>query len=167
MRRSPTRVRRWAKGDGVVTFGEAFTVQPFNNLVVTQDMTGQQIKDALEQSWQGCFGRTQATVILQTSATFHYQYNATNQTASCGNNITAMTLNGSPIDLSTTYKVAMNNFLADGGDSFPAMKAGTNRVNAARLRRRCPHAVPRRAHASRRCAGSAGPHHVYPLRPAS
>jgi len=117
------------EGDGVVTFGEAFTVQPFNNLVVTQDMTGQQIKDALEQSWQGCFGRTQATVILQTSATFHYQYNATNQTASCGNNITAMTLNGSPINLSTTYKVAMNNFVADGGDSFPAMKAGTNRVN--------------------------------------
>src|SRR4029079_8876537 len=58
------------EGDGVVTYGEAFTVQPFNNLVVTQDMTGQQIMDALEQSWQGCFGRTQSTVILQTLATF-------------------------------------------------------------------------------------------------
>ena len=42
---------------GQVTFGEAFAVQPFNNLVSTQDMTGQQIKDTLEQSFQGCFGR--------------------------------------------------------------------------------------------------------------
>ena len=44
------------EGDGVVTFGEAFAVQPFNNLVVTQDMTGAQIKAALEQSFQGCLG---------------------------------------------------------------------------------------------------------------
>ncbi len=43
---------------GQVTFGETFAVQPFNNLVSTQDMTGQQIKDTLEQSFKGCFGRT-------------------------------------------------------------------------------------------------------------
>ena len=30
---------------GQVTYGEAFTVQPFNNLVVTQTLTGAQIKD--------------------------------------------------------------------------------------------------------------------------
>jgi len=89
-------------------------------------MTGQQIKDALEQSWQGCFGRTQSTVILQVSSTFHYSYDVSQD---CGSRITSMMLNGSPLVMSTTYKVAMNNFLADGGDSFPAMKAGTNRVN--------------------------------------
>ncbi|HEY8177541.1 MAG TPA: bifunctional metallophosphatase/5'-nucleotidase [Candidatus Limnocylindria bacterium] len=111
---------------GQVTFGEAFTVQPFNNLVSTQDMTGQQIKDTLEQSFIGCFGRTQATVILQVSAAFHYTYNSS---LTCGNRITAMTLNGSPLNLGTTYRVTMNNFLADGGDSFPGFKAGTNRVN--------------------------------------
>ena len=111
---------------GEVTYGEAFSVQPFNNLVVTQDMTGQQIKDTLEQSWFGCFGRTQATVILQVSSTFHYSYDATQ---GCGSRITSMTLNGTALDMGTTYKVAMNNFLADGGDSFPGMKAGTNRVN--------------------------------------
>ena len=31
--------------------------------------------------------------------------------------------------MTTTYKVTMNNFLADGGDSFPGFRAGTNRVN--------------------------------------
>ena len=111
---------------GQVTFGEAFTVQPFNNLVATQEMTGQQIKDTLEQSFKGCFGRTQDTVILQVSAEFHYSYN---ESLACGSRITSMTLNGSPLLMGTTYKVTMNNFLADGGDSFPGFRAGTNRVN--------------------------------------
>ena len=34
---------------GQVTYGEAFAVQPFNNLVTTQTFTGAQIKDVLEQ----------------------------------------------------------------------------------------------------------------------
>ena len=111
---------------GEVTFGEAFNVQPFNNLVATQDMTGAQIKQVLEESFLGCFGRTQNTVILQVSAEFHYSYDTTK---ACGLRITAMTLNGQPLSLTTTYKVTMNNFLADGGDTFPGFRAGTNRVN--------------------------------------
>jgi 5'-nucleotidase len=112
---------------GQVTYGEAFTVQPFNNLVVTQSLTGAQIKGTLEQSWIDCFGRTQATVILQVSAELHYSYNAA---LPCGSRITSITVNGTPIDPTATYKVAMNNFLADGGDSFPGFKAGTGRVYA-------------------------------------
>jgi 5'-nucleotidase len=111
---------------GEVTFGEAFNVQPFNNLVSTQDMTGQQIKDTLEQSFFGCLGRTQGTVILQVSAEFHYTYDTSK---TCGSRITAMTLNGSPLVMGTIYHVTLNNFLADGGDSFPGFRAGTNRVN--------------------------------------
>jgi len=111
---------------GQVTFGEAFAVQPFNNLVSTQDMTGQQIKATLEQSFQGCFGRTQDTVILQVSAEFHYSYDTTH---ACGERITAITVSGVPLDPAATYHVTMNNFLADGGDSFPGFRAGTNRVN--------------------------------------
>jgi 5'-nucleotidase len=110
-----------------VTYEEAFTVQPFNNLVVTQKLTGAQIKSTLEQSWIGCFGRTQATVILQVSAGISYSYDATR---ACGDRITSITVQGSPIDPAATYSVAMNNFLADGGDSFPGFRAGTDRVYA-------------------------------------
>ncbi len=39
-----------------------------------------------------------------------------------------MALNGVPIDPAATYRVTMNNFLADGGDSFPEFRNGTNRV---------------------------------------
>lgn len=115
---------------GQVTFGEAFAVQPFNNLVVTQDMTGAQIKAVLEQQWAACTppGRSGgATVILQVSAGFTYSHDVTQ---ACGSRISNMMLNGVPIVGGTTYKVTLNNFLADGGDSFPAFKVGTNRVYA-------------------------------------
>jgi 5'-nucleotidase len=116
-----------SEAPGEVTYGEAFTVQPFNNLVVTQDLTGAQIKTTLEQSFIGCSGRTQATVILQVSAGFNYTYD-TSQV--CGSRITAISVNGVAIDANATYHVAMNNFLADGGDSFPGFRAGTGRVYA-------------------------------------
>jgi len=111
---------------GQVTFGEAFAVQPFNNLVSTQDMTGQQLKDTLEQSFIGCFGRTQDTVILQVSAEFKYSYDTTQP---CGSRITSMTVNDVDLDMAATYRFTLNNFLADGGDSFPGFRAGINRVN--------------------------------------
>ena len=41
-----------------------------------------------------------------------------------------MKLGGVAIDPAATYKVTANNFLADGGDSFPAFAVGTNRVFA-------------------------------------
>ena len=118
------------EGDGVVTFGEAFDVQPFNNLVVTQDMTGAQIEAVLEQQWAACTppGRSGgATVILQVSAGFTYSYN---EALACGSRISNMMLERHPIVPGTTYKVTLNNFIADGGDSFPAFTAGTNRVYA-------------------------------------
>jgi len=115
---------------GSVTFGETFNVQPFNNLVVTQDMTGAQIKAVLEQQWAACTppGRaSDATVILQVSAGFTYSYSLAQP---CGSRISDMKLGGVAIDPAATYKVTANNFLADGGDSFPAFAVGTNRVFA-------------------------------------
>ena len=41
-----------------------------------------------------------------------------------------MMLGGAALQPGTTYKVTLNNFIADGGDSFPAFTAGTNRVYA-------------------------------------
>ena len=39
--------------DGDVTYGAAFAVQPFNNMVVSMDLTGAQIKTILNQQWNG------------------------------------------------------------------------------------------------------------------
>jgi len=37
-------------------------------------------------------------------------------------------LNGTVIDPGGTYRVATNNFLADGGDDFTVFRQGTNRI---------------------------------------
>jgi 5'-nucleotidase len=111
---------------GQVTYGECFTVQPFNNLVVTLSYTGAQLKEVLEEQFSGHAGQT-STKFLQVSAGFGYTYDATRP---LGQRITAITLDGQPIDPSRTYRVAMNDFLANGGDGFSGLKVGTERVTA-------------------------------------
>ena len=55
------------EGDGNVTYGEMFTVQPFGNSMVTMSLTGAQIDTLLEQQFNGC-GTQNANRILQVSA---------------------------------------------------------------------------------------------------
>ena len=111
---------------GQVTYGEAFAVQPFNNLVVTQTFTGAQLAAVLEQQFPGFQGQTNQRV-LQVSAGFSYAYDST---APAGSRVSAMTLNGVAIDPAATYRVTTNDFLANGGDGFTTLTAGTERVYA-------------------------------------
>ena len=111
---------------GQVTYGEAFTVQPFNNLVVTQTFTGAQIKDVLEQQFP-VVNNVVTLRILQVSAGFTYTYNPA---AAAGSRISDIRLNGTPIDPAATYRVTTNDFLANGGDGFTALTVGTDRVTA-------------------------------------
>ena len=118
-----------AEAPGEVTYGEAFTIQPFGNSLVTKTMTGAQIRDLLEQQFVGCGGQTTQR-ILQVSAGFSYVQNASG--ADCASRIGAITLNGSPVpDDATTYRVTMNNFLASGGDGFTVFNQGTNALGGA------------------------------------
>jgi len=111
------------EGDGNVTYGESFTVQPFGNNLVTVTMTGDQIKQVLEQQFNNpAPGQTR---ILQISNGFTYSWSAS---APVGSKVSNMMLNGQPIDLNASYRVTMNSFLADGGDNFAAFKLGTDRL---------------------------------------
>lgn len=61
------------EGDGNVTYGEAFTVQPFGNSLVTMTLTAQNIKDVLEEQFAGCKGQSAtATRFMLPSAGFKY-----------------------------------------------------------------------------------------------
>ncbi|GAA1601636.1 bifunctional metallophosphatase/5'-nucleotidase [Actinoplanes couchii] len=111
---------------GQVTYGEAFTVQPFNNLVVTQTFTGAQLKDVLEQQFAGYAGQT-VQRILQVSAGLTYTWSAS---APAGSKVGALALNGVPIDPAANYSVTTNDFLANGGDGFSNLTVGTGRVTA-------------------------------------
>jgi 5'-nucleotidase len=104
---------------GEVTYGELFTVQPFDNQVVKMQLTGNQVYQVLEQQF-GADGRTR---ILQVSG-LKFSYNSTNP---AGQRITGVTLpDGTPIDRNATYTVAANSFIATGGDGFMVFKQGTN-----------------------------------------
>jgi 5'-nucleotidase len=103
---------------GDITYGEAFSVQPFGNVLVTMDMTGTQIKALLEQQFNGGNG------ILQIPASLTY---TRTDSAAIGSKISNVMIGGVPLDLAATYRVTVNNFLADGGDGYSVLTQGTNR----------------------------------------
>ncbi|WP_308425418.1 bifunctional metallophosphatase/5'-nucleotidase [Deinococcus sedimenti] len=106
-----------------VTFGDVFAVHPFGNTTTVVTLTGQQIKDLLEQQWSG--GNATANKLLQVSEGFSYKYTLSNPDGQRVN-IADITLNGTPISATATYRVATNNFLAGGGDNFSVFKSATN-----------------------------------------
>ena len=108
------------EGDGVVTYGEAFTVQPFGNVMTTLTLTGAQIKAVLEQQWQPTVTR-----ILQPSASLTYSWS---QSAPVGSKVSDIRISGTPLDPAASYRVSVNNFLADGGDGFAQLRNGTDRT---------------------------------------
>lgn len=108
--------------DGVVTYAEAFAVQPFANDVVTKTYTGAQIKQVLEEQWQP-EGASRPLLWLGVSKGFFYTYDPE---APRGSRITSMSLNGTPIDPNGTYRVTVNSFLAAGGDNFVTLAEGTD-----------------------------------------
>ena len=133
------------KADGDVTYGEAFTVQPFGNSLVTLTLTGAQIYALLEQQWGAAqpFPR-----ILQVSNGFTYSHNfpfslSSNLNAVDGAAFVAsvrgnsyvvpgsVMIGGVPVDPATSYRVTVNSFMADGGDTFTVLLGGTDRLGGA------------------------------------
>jgi 5'-nucleotidase len=104
--------------DGVVSYGEAFTVQPFGNIMQTVTLTGAQLQGVLEQQWQ-----PSATRFLQISSTLHYAWS---QAAPTGAKVSDVRIDGVPVDPAATYRVSVNNFLAAGGDGFTGFTVGTD-----------------------------------------
>ncbi|MFJ7729584.1 5'-nucleotidase C-terminal domain-containing protein [Neobacillus sp. NPDC097160] len=107
-----------AKGD--VTLGDVFTVLPFGNLLVTMDLTGQEIWDALEHSVSKV--ESKEGRFLQ-AAGLQYKYAPAKPAYDRVWEVNVKTANGyEPIDLKKMYTVATNAFTADGGDGFTGLK---------------------------------------------
>ncbi|MFJ1800006.1 bifunctional metallophosphatase/5'-nucleotidase [Streptomyces sp. NPDC088180] len=113
------------EGDGVVTYGEAFTVQPFTNMMNVVDLTGAQLVTALQQQVSGA--NEASPKILQVSRGLTYTLDLT-KTGAARVVTDTIKLNGAAIDPAKSYRVAMNEFLAGGGDGFAALGQGTNKL---------------------------------------
>jgi 5'-nucleotidase len=127
------------EGDGNVTYGEAFTVQPFGNSLVTMTLSTQQIRDTLEQQFANCFGQTTFGRILLPSNGLRYEWD---NAQVCGAKVRSATLtvggvsetlvaDGAVVNPARTWRVTVNNFLADGGDAFTTLKGGIDRLGGA------------------------------------
>ncbi|MER5574202.1 bifunctional metallophosphatase/5'-nucleotidase [Streptomyces massasporeus] len=120
-----TYAAKAGEGDGVVTYAEGFTVQPFANTVNLQDFTGAQVIQALKEQVSG--PNAAAPKVLQVSSGLTYTLDLTKSGAD--RVVTdSIKVNGAAIDPAATYRVATNSFLAGGGDGFPTLGQGTNDV---------------------------------------
>ncbi len=113
-----TYLQSAGEGDGVVTFGEAFTFQPFGNTLFTFPMTGAQIVSVLEEQCQP-LGSSRPFLHLGVSEGFTYDLSKIIVAGNCTSvTVSNVKLNGAALNPAADYNVTVNNFLADGGDNF-------------------------------------------------
>lgn len=131
-----------------VSYGNAFTVQPFGNSLVTMTLTAQQLKDLLEQQFAGCQGQT-AQRVMQVSNGLRYSWSVSAAPCSKIVNVVltrtdvtvtppvpsaapeTIVANGVVQNAAKTYRVTVNNFMATGGDGFTVLLGGTNLLGGA------------------------------------
>ena len=121
---------------GDVTYGSAFAVQPFNNVMTSFNLTGAQIKELLNEQWNGANEPSTARKILQVSG-LQYTWDVSLAAEPAQDALVGEVLIDSDGDPGTdpmplvngdTYRVAASNFLADGGDNFATFKQGGDRI---------------------------------------
>lgn len=118
-----TYAAKGSEGDGVVTYAEGFTVQPFSNTVNLQNFTGAQLVQILKEQVSG--SNAASPKILLPSTGFTYTLDLT-KTGADRIVVDSIKLNGAALDPAATYRVATNSFLAGGGDGITTLGQGTN-----------------------------------------
>jgi len=94
---------------GKLTYKDILKVQPFGNTTVTVDLTGKEVMDYLNavakmSVGSGAFGQFAGIDLVIT-----------------GGAVTSATVKGAQLDPGKTYRMAINNFIAAGGDGYPKM----------------------------------------------
>jgi 5'-nucleotidase len=131
-----------------LTYGAAFTVQPFGNSLVTMTLTAAQLKTLLEQQFAGC-GAQVADRVLQPSNGLKVTWRASAPACAKIVDVTftptdvtvsppvatgppqVIVSDGVVQDPSRTLRVTVNDYMAGGGDGYSTLTAGTNRIGGA------------------------------------
>jgi len=110
-------------GDGTVTYGDVFTMQPFGNTLVTMTLNGVQFKALLESQWRGQPARPH---FLQPSSSLTYAWR---EDAPAGARVVeeSIRIDGRPWRRDDRYRVTVNSYLAAGGDRFHIFSEGIDR----------------------------------------
>ena len=94
---------------GKLTYKDVLKVHPFGNTLVTVDLTGKEVMDYLN-----------AAAKMSVGAGAFAQFAGINLVIE-GGVVKNASIQNAPIDLVKTYKMAINNFVAAGGDGFPKL----------------------------------------------
>ncbi|MRV75221.1 bifunctional metallophosphatase/5'-nucleotidase [Duganella sp. FT92W] len=123
MNRGGIRTSLRTGAGNVANLGHLQAVLPFGNTLEIVNMTGAQIYAVLEE--QFIANRRVTRGLLQVSDGFTYQWNPARPE---GMRVVdkSVLLHGVQIEKDSTYRVAINHFLAEGGDSFPTFTRATN-----------------------------------------
>jgi 2',3'-cyclic-nucleotide 2'-phosphodiesterase (5'-nucleotidase family) len=105
---------------GPVTLEHVYTLLPFDNLVISMELSGRQVLQLLKESGSKHRG------ILQVSG-LRVEYGPSRRGAR--NVRKAILTGGKSLDPNSSYRVAVNDFLAAGGDGYEILKKGRNVVS--------------------------------------
>ena len=110
-----------------VSYADAFTVHPFQNRLIVKTFTGDQIRKVLEQQFDN--RATGTDMFLQVSDGFTYSYDRSRPP---GSRVDPMSirLGGRRVGSNQKYRVAITDFLSDGGDNFTVFTQGTEPISA-------------------------------------
>ena len=105
--------------EGAITHGAIYEVMPFDNTIVTLDMNTSELHQVFEEGLR--VGR-----VLQVSGV-RLSYDPSRPPMQ---RVVSLTLpNGKPLDPGRTLKIAINNFIASGGDGYTSFARARNVVD--------------------------------------
>jgi 5'-nucleotidase len=116
---------------GEITYGRAFASMPFGESLITQSMSGGQIRELLKQQWCG----RQKPEILQVSSTVSYTWSRSKARAALGEPCSAETdpisdlrINGHEVKSFHSFRVTLNTSMPGRGARFSVLHTGTGRT---------------------------------------
>lgn len=106
--------------EGTVTMGDLYEVMPFDNQLVTMEVTGEHLKALVDHGIEADYmgdGQVAGVKVVY------------DPTKAYENRIISITLeDGTPIEMDKTYTIVTNDFIAGGGDKYN-FEGATNKVD--------------------------------------
>jgi 5'-nucleotidase len=112
------------KTPGNVTYGEAYSVTPFGDVLYTETLTGTKIITLLDQQFAG----KKDVELLGIAGPLTYAWDAKKPDGTSKVVPGSVRFKGKPIDPKALFRVTVDGFLLDGGDKFVVLRDGAKKT---------------------------------------
>ena len=96
---------------GKLTYKDVLKVQPFGNTTAIVDLSGKEVMDYLN------------AIAKMTAGSGAFPQFDGIRLAIAGGKVDSASIKGAPLDMTKTYRMVINNFIAAGGDGYPKLTA--------------------------------------------